>query len=448
MKHKPYPKYKDSGVEWLGEVPEEWEAWKIGHLTTKIGSGKTPNGGAEVYQSEGVLFIRSQNVYDEGLRLGDVVYIDALIDAEMAWARVQARDILLNITGASLGRTCIVPQDTPPANVNQHVCIIRMGNKDYADYVSWYLKSKMAKGLYEISQTGSAREGLNFEQISDFPILLPPLSEQQTIAAFLDHKTAKIDALIDKKQELVERLREKRTALISRAVTKGLNSKAKMKPSGVEWLGEVPEGWEVKRLKHFSKTVSKGTTPSTEGLEILSEGSIKFIKAENIVNNEVANDPEFFIDEKTNNALSRSILKANDILIVIAGATIGKVAILCKEHIPANTNQAVCFLRLMEPESAKFLWYCLQSGFVVSFIALNAVQSAQPNLSMGMLKVLSVPLPPLSEQQAIAVFLDRETGKLDVLLTQAEEAIKKLKEYRSALISAAVTGKIDVRDFL
>lgn len=212
-------KLKPSGVEWLGDIPEHWEVWKLAHLTTRIGSGKTPTGGAEVYQNEGILFIRSQNVYDGGLYLDDVVYIDEKTDEEMAWSRVKPLDILLNITGASLGRTCIVPRDLEKANVNQHVCVIRLRNSDYSHFIAHYLKSRPAKSFYDFVQTGSAREGLNFEQIGAFPVPLPPLREQQAIAAFLDRETAKIDALSAKVTTVIERLKEYRTALISSAVT-------------------------------------------------------------------------------------------------------------------------------------------------------------------------------------------------------------------------------------
>jgi type I restriction enzyme S subunit len=216
---KAYPRYKASGVDWLGEVPEGWEVWKLSHLTTRIGSGKTPTGGANVYQSDGVVFLRSQNIYDDGLRLDDVVYIDESIDEDMARSRVQDNDILLNITGASLGRTCILPSGLGKANVNQHVCVIRLKNVKNALFISLYLKSRQAKSFYDFIQTGSAREGLNFEQIGAFSVLLPPLPEQQAIASFLDRETAKLDALVSKVESAILTLKEYRTAIISAAVT-------------------------------------------------------------------------------------------------------------------------------------------------------------------------------------------------------------------------------------
>ena len=157
-----YPKYKPSGVEWLGDMPENWDLLKVKTLTSRISSGKTPSGGSTVYADEGVLFLRSQNVYDEGLRLDDVVHIPNEIDEEMAASRIIPKDILLNITGASIGRSSVVPDGFPKANVNQHVCAIRLTDQSKVDFVGWLFKSKLAKDQYDYVQNGAAREGLNF----------------------------------------------------------------------------------------------------------------------------------------------------------------------------------------------------------------------------------------------------------------------------------------------
>ena len=216
---EPHTRFKDSGIVWLGQVPEGCEVKKLGFITKKIGSGKTPSGGAETYVDEGIMFLRSQNVYDEGLNLEDVVYIDEGTDADMATSRVQPKDILLNITGASLGRTCIVPDEFSRANVNQHVCIIRMSNLKHSVFISWLMKSAGIKAQIQNAQTGAAREGLNFEQITNLVFVLPLLSEQTAIATYLDRETAKIDRLVEKVELLISRLQEYRAALITATVT-------------------------------------------------------------------------------------------------------------------------------------------------------------------------------------------------------------------------------------
>lgn len=210
---------KDSGIEWLGEVPEHWNVFKLKQLTSKIGSGKTPRGGSEVYALSGVLFLRSQNIYDDGLHLNDVVYISDEINEEMSGTQVSAGDILLNITGASLGRTCVVPTPFPAANVNQHVCIIRIENKNIRELASWSMKSTFAETQIESNQNGAAREGLNFVEVGRIATLIPSPLEQIEIASFLKKQVAKIDQLVASSEGTIQLLQERRAALISAAVT-------------------------------------------------------------------------------------------------------------------------------------------------------------------------------------------------------------------------------------
>jgi type I restriction enzyme S subunit len=248
-----YHTYKNSGVEWLGEVPAHWEVMRLGFLCEKIGSGKTPSGGSQIYVEEGVLFLRSQNVYDEGLHLDEVVYITDNVDFEMLGTRVQAGDILLNITGASLGRTCLVPSDFTAANVNQHVCIIRLRDARLRAFGAMALKSFGIKGQIDAAQTGAARDGLNFDQIASLIIAVPPPDERFAVTNFLDRENTKIDELVKDQERLIDLLKEKRQAVISHAVTKGLDLNAPMKASGVEWLGDVPEHWDVEQLRYIAR---------------------------------------------------------------------------------------------------------------------------------------------------------------------------------------------------
>lgn len=215
----PSVKMKDSGVEWLGEVPVHWEVKPIKYLATHIGSGKTPPGGAEVYQDSGVMFLRSQNVHDDGLRLDDVAFISPQIDSEMQNSRVKTNDVLLNITGASIGRSCIVSDDIGAANVNQHVCIIRTKNREQARWVAACLLSQSIKAQIDFWQNGAGREGLNFEQIGNMTIPLPPQSEQKDISIYLDHEISRLDTLVQKTERSIELLKERRAALITAAVT-------------------------------------------------------------------------------------------------------------------------------------------------------------------------------------------------------------------------------------
>ena len=210
----------DSGVEWLGEIPTIWEACRLKYSVNKIGSGKTPAGGAESYALEGVMLLRSQNVRYGELDLSEVAYIDAATDNEMSNSRVRENDVLLNITGASLGRCCIAKLFGLDANVNQHVCIIRPNRLQFIPkFLAYAITSRPLQDQIFHSENGVSRDAINFEQIGMFVLTKPPIPQQRAIAAYVDRETAKIDALVAKVREAIDRLKELRTALISAAVT-------------------------------------------------------------------------------------------------------------------------------------------------------------------------------------------------------------------------------------
>lgn len=216
----PDVKMKDSGVEWIGEIPEHWKIAKIKIGVTKVGSGKTPLGGAETYSSEGVLFLRSQNIYDEGINLDSPTYITDTIDEEMKGTRVKPYDVLLNITGGSIGRCCIFPPELERANVNQHVSIIRVIDSIFTpDYMHYYWNSNIGKMSISLYQTGGNREGMSADAIKNSPIMVIPIQEQKVITTYLDHKCSQIDKLIDLKQQKIEKLQQYKKSLIYEYVT-------------------------------------------------------------------------------------------------------------------------------------------------------------------------------------------------------------------------------------
>ena len=211
---------KDSGVEWIGRIPKHWRITRTKFCCSKIGSGKTPKGGAEIYADSGIMFLRSQNIYPEGLRLDNVSYITQEIDEEMSSTQVFADDVLLNITGGSIGRCCIYPQDLPHANVNQHVCIIRVHNNIIMPKLMCYMwMSDVGQKTIDMSQTGANREGMNFEQIGNTIIPIMDKSEQIAIVTYLDEKCAAIDGVIAEKEALIGELESYKKSLIFETVT-------------------------------------------------------------------------------------------------------------------------------------------------------------------------------------------------------------------------------------
>ena len=211
---------KDSGVEWIGKIPAEWSITKIKSGVTKIGSGKTPSGGAETYTDSGVIFLRSQNVYDCTLNLESPTYISLEVDATMKSTRVLPDDVLLNITGGSIGRCSIVPKTLGLANVNQHVCIIRTNPLIFLPkYMQYFWVSTLGHLAIDLYQTGGNREGMSADAIRNTPIPYAPLNEQKEIADYLDAKCAEIDGLIAKKEQLVKELESYKKSLIYEVVT-------------------------------------------------------------------------------------------------------------------------------------------------------------------------------------------------------------------------------------
>lgn len=437
-----YPKYKDSGVEWLGQVPEHWDVKPMGYLCSKIGSGKTPSGGAEVYTEDGILFLRSQNVYDEGLFLEDVVHITEETDEDLRASRVQCGDILLNITGASLGRTCIAPHDLQRANVNQHVCIIRLKESDIREFVAQAMKSAWIKGQIGAAQSGAAREGLNFAQIARLVLAVPPLPEQSAIVAFLDCETAKIDALVAEQQRLIELLKEKRQAMISHAVTKGLNPAAPMKPSDIEWLGDVPAHWGI---VPFQSAIKFQEGPGIMAADFHDSG-IPLLRVSGVQGRWATLEGCNYLDPgKVAQKWEHFRVDEGDLLIS-ASASMGTVCEVGPEVVGAVPYTGL--IRLTPNRDAivrDYIRAVVGSSLFTIQIDLLKAGAAIQHFGPTHLSQMKVPLPPLPEQEKIAARIDVQSTHYDTLTAEAQRAIDLLQERRTALISAAVTGQIDVR---
>ncbi|MFA4846292.1 MAG: restriction endonuclease subunit S, partial [Patescibacteria group bacterium] len=357
---------------------------------------------------------------------------------------VQPRDIAYNKMRAWQGAVGV---SNYRGIVSPAYIVVRPRGEQNTEYFHYLLRTpafakEAERWSYGITSDQWSLRAQDFKQIY---CSLPPKEEQDCIVKFIAHKDRRISRFIHNKRRLIELLNEQKQAIIHRAVTRGLDLNVRLKPSGVEWLGDVPEHWSVLRVKQCAKTISKGTTPSTEGREILENGTIRFLKAENINNGKITNKPLCFIDEETHNILKRSQLKVNDILFVIAGATLGKIAVIQGNLLPANTNQAVSFVRPNNRVLPEYLAMWLQSSRVKELIWLNAVQSAQPNLSMADLGNFLMPLPPKKEQSDILGWLDAHLAALNSSIDSAHREISLIREYRTRLISDVVTGKLDVR---
>lgn len=415
MSFPKYPAYKDSGVEWLGYVPEHWDIAPLKRfLDIQNGADHKHIEQAEGYPvigSGGQFAFASEYMHDgESILLGRKGTIDKPLYVNekfwtvdtMYWSKVAA---------------------------------------DASGRFAYYATLTIPFGYYS---TNTALPSMTKGVLSAHAVARPPLPEQQTIAVFLGRETAKIDALVGEQEKLVALLKEKRQSVISHAVTRGLNPAAPMKDSGVEWLGKVPEHWEVRKVKQLTTRISSGKTPLGGNETYLDEG-VLFLRSQNIYDDGLRLDDAVFISEETHQAMAVSEVHPNDILLNITGASIGRSCLVPKEFPVANVNQHVCVIRLVDENAVPFVAWFFKSDVAKNQIDLAQNGAAREGLNFEQIGAMLLPLPTATEQFQIECLLEAETVKLDTLTAEAQRAIALLQERRTALISAAVTGQIDVR---
>ncbi len=411
---KPYPAYKDSGVAWLGRIPAHWELKRLKRLAAmQAGSAITsesiePTGDYPVFGGNGI-----RGFTDSFTHEGDLPLI----------GRQGALCGCVNLASGKFW-------------ASEHAVVARPAQDVDAFWLTALLES-MSLNTYSQS---AAQPGIAVETMGAISAPAPPLPEQRAIAAFLDRETAKIDALVAKKERLIALLQEKRSALISHAVTKGLDPTVPMKDSGVEWLGAIPAHWEVKRLKRLFRVIN-GSTPAS-GDPAFWAGEIPWVTPEDLgdLKDRTITSTRRNITEAGYRSCGTTLVPAGS-LVLSTRAPIGHLAIA---GVNLCTNQGCRSLVFRDPASRAFWYYELLAARPE--LESLGQGSTFRELAKGMLEDVTLAVPPLPEQRAIAAFLDRETAKIDALIAKVREAIERLKEYRSALISAAVTGKIDVRE--
>nr|WP_294864221.1 restriction endonuclease subunit S [uncultured Pseudogulbenkiania sp.] len=410
-----------------------WPKVPLKYLVSKIGSGKTPKGGAEVYAKSGVMLLRSQNVHFDGLRLDDVVFIDEVVDEEMASTRVTPRDVLLNITGASIGRCTVVPEQFDAANVNQHVCIIRSKPERLSpDYLGMVLQSDFIQTAIRVSENGSSREGLTFEQIGAFEIPLPPLEVQETLVSELGSKLEVVSSAITTKQHLLNLLAEKRRAVIADFLTKGPNKDAPRRDTDIPWLSEIPAHWQVERAKWLFTERDDRSDSGDEELLTVSHLTGVTSRSEKDVNMFMAESLEGY-----------KCCQSGDLVINTLWAWMGAMGIARQSGIVSPAYNVYQPVAELDPEYVDLL--VRTPRFVEEITRYSkGVWSSRLRLYPEGLYEAWLPVPPLDEQQVIVKHVQIETQRLDALASATERTITLLQERRSALISAAVSGSLDM----
>jgi type I restriction enzyme S subunit len=441
-----YPKYKASGVEWLGNVPEGWE---VDRIKRSILSSKNGVWGAEPQQDESdIPCVRVADFDRQRLRVElSEPTIRNVVQSERVGRVLCKGDLLLEKAGGGdlqpVG--CVVLYDDDrPAVCSNFVARVQVAPDMHASFWRYVHAAAYAVRLNtrSIKQT-SGIQNLDSSQYFDERAAFPPLPEQTAIAKFLDRETAKIDALVAEQRRLMELLKEKRQAVISHAVTKGLNPHAPMKPSGIEWLGDVPEGWEARTVAKISKKITNGFVGPTR--DILVEAGLPYIQATHIKGGCINFDDGYFVTQEWSNAHAKSILAEGDVLIVQTGAGTGDVGLVSVNEVGFNCHALI----IITPDDAlirgTFLSMVLRSTYGQEKLSSIRTGAGHPHLNCGYVKFVEIPLPPLHEQADIVAYINNAVNQFDTLTAEAQRAIDLLQERRTALISAAVTGQIDVR---
>jgi len=419
MKRRVYPKYKDSNIEWLGEIPEHWEACRTDIKMPMLREPISPEQlrGKKVFHYS----IPSVQETNTGTR-DDGEFIDS------SKTKITCQVLLVSKLNP---RKATIVLATPHPNMltvcsGEFIPLVPL--RCHAKYAEYLYRSEMVRQELDARVESATRshQRVNPNDIRKLYLTWPPLPEQRAIAAFLDRETARIDELIKKKERQIELLQEKRAAVISHAVTKGLNPNVKMKPSCIEWLGEIPEHWEVKRLKHVVKCLDGHRIPLNAEQRGRMQGEYPYWGANGVV--DYLND--WLFDE-------------NLVLLGEDGAPFFErfkdVAFFVSGKVWVNNHIHV--LRPLSDTEPRYLVHILNITDYGAFID----GTTRDKLTQDKMNNIPVVFPPTSEQRAIAAFLDRETARIDALIEKIRKSIDLLREYRTALISACVTGKIDVQ---
>ena len=443
---RPYSEYRDSGVKWLGEIPAHWEVTRLRQLVGHIEQGWSPD-----------CENREADADEWGVLKAGCVNRGAFLEFEhkalpstlrpIPALEIRKGDLLMSRASGSrdlVGSVAVVPECRPHLLLCDKVFRLHTeSTAGHRRFIAYAMNSRIVRWQIESVISGGSGLAINVAQkaVKDLVLVHPPLDERQTIGGYLDRETAKIDALVARKERLIELLQEKRAALITRAVTRGLDPNVPMKDSGVEWLGEIPAHWEVKRLKHLTPGTTVGivVTPSKYYVD---EG-IPCLRSLNVSRGTIDMDNLVFISEHANEIHRKSKIFAGDVVVVRTGQA-GTAAVVPTELDGANCIDLL-IVRRSEQILPRYVYYYLNSRNAISQAAELSVGAIQAHYNTSTLVQLLVPRIPLDEQNRIVTHLDAATRETDRLIAKIHKATDHLREFRTALISAAVTGKIDVR---
>lgn len=435
-----YLEYKDSGADWLGEVPMHWTVAPL-KRGFNVCLGKMLKTEATSPDDEYLPYLRAANIKWSGVDVADIksMWFSPWEQQQLA---LKDGDLLIS-EGGDVGRSAIWAGEIEACYFQNSVNRVRPIGENSTRFAYYWMSLLKDKGFIDVLCNKSTIAHFTAEKVAAVPMALPPSEEQQAICLFLDREASKIDGLISEQEKLIALLKEKRQAVISHAVTRGLNPNVPMKDSGIEWLGEVPVHWSACPLKFISR-IGNGSTPSRDNAEYWAEAGFPWLNS-SVVNQDEVTEAQQFVTEAALKECHLPIVAPPAVLVGITGQgkTRGMAAPLKFE---ATINQHLAYIKPNEEHLlVAYLLRAIEMAYDHLRTESDGAGSTKGAITCDQLARLSIPLPPLEEQQAITEHLDAKSREFDTLSTEAQRGIDLLKERRSALISAAVTGKIDVR---
>lgn len=433
VEYKLYPRLRDSGVEWLGDVPENWKVLPLKRIVlARITDGphETPT-----FLDEGIPFVSAEAVGSGEIDFSKIRgYISEDVHRQYSRKyRPRYGDIYIVKSGATTGTVAIVETDME-FNIWSPLAAVRCNEIAFPKYVFYCLKSRNFQDAIALNWSYGTQQNIGMGVLENIRVPLPPVATQKTIAYLLDRETARIDALIEKKQRLIELLKEKRQAVITQAVMMGLDPNVPMKDSGVEWLGKVPEHWEQRRLKSLYRQEKRQNHPGLQVLSVYRDHGV------------VLKDSRDDNANKTPLDLSAyQKVSPGDLVINKMKAWQGSLGV--SEHIGITSPDYVVYVPTHK-EVSRFLHFLLREKTMAEVYRSNSngIRPQQWRLEPDRFENIRIYLPPSDEQTAIVDYIERGLSKMENLSLQVARGIELLQERRASLITAAVTGQIDVRN--
>jgi type I restriction enzyme, S subunit len=443
MKFKPYPYYKDSGVQWITEIPKDWDVYKLKFLLSTLQSGKRESDETAPLD-DGAFSIGGEHITWEGtLKLDNVRLLSYEFYNAMNNGKVKPNDVLLVKDGATIGKTALVTNmPYEKMALNEHVFLMRPNDKINAKLLYYLICSDSGFSQIKLTETGSAQGGINSSFVNDVFFSVPKnLQEIKKIVDFLDYKNSQIQRIIDKEKILVDLLKEKRSALINNIILNGFNTDGKRKNTDIEWIESLPSNWKVDKLKRFCKKITDGSHNSPETID---EGKY-YITVTDVKEEKIDFENAHFISEEDfeNLRLNGCQPRTGDLLLSKDG-TIGRCIIVKNNDFVVLSSLAIITpTKFLKPE---YLRYYFISDLNVDQMLSRIRGSALTRLTISIIKELIIIVPPVEEQNQIIEFLNKETTNITNIINNVNENISLLEEYKKSIIHHVLTGKVDVRE--